>query len=91
MEKLINISNINETKQLFGNFDENLKTVESNFGVKIVSRGEMLAVKGEKKSVDKSARLLEGMLSIIRKGGAIKQDDLSYSIRSFKKDRGIDI
>jgi len=91
MEKVVNISNISEARQLFGNFDENLKMVESNFGVKIVSRGERLAIKGSKRSVDKSAKLLEEMLFVIRRGGAIKRDELSYSIRSFKRDSGIDL
>src|SRR3989338_2986783 len=91
MEKIILINNNDEARQLFGSFDENLKMVESNFKVKITSRGERLAIKGAKKSVDKSAKFLEEMLFIIRRGGAIKRDELSYSIRSFKKDPGVDI
>jgi len=81
MERLIDISNNEEARQLFGSFDENLKTVESSFGVKIVSRGEKLAIKGAKRSVDSSARLLEEMLFVIRRGGTIKRDELSYSIK----------
>ncbi|PJC47055.1 MAG: hypothetical protein CO035_07695, partial [Candidatus Omnitrophica bacterium CG_4_9_14_0_2_um_filter_42_8] len=91
MEKILNISNIDEARQLFGSCDENLRMVESNFGVKIVSRGEALAIKGVKESVDKSAKLLEEMLFVIRRGGNIGRDELSYSIRSFKKDPEIDI
>lgn len=91
MEKLINISNISEARQLFGSCDENLRMVESNFGVKIVSRKEVLAIKGARRSVDKSAKLLEEMLFIIRRGGAIKRDELSYSIRTFNKNPAIDI
>lgn len=91
MERILNITNNDEARQLFGSFDENLKMVESNFDVKIISRGERLAIRGAKKSVDKSARLLEEMLFVIRKGGTIKRDELSYSIRSFKKDPGIDL
>lgn len=85
MERLINISNNDEARQLFGSFDENLRIVESNFGVKIVSRGEVLAIKGAKKSVDKSAKLLEEMLFMIRRDGAIKRDELSCSLKSFKR------
>jgi phosphate starvation-inducible PhoH-like protein len=91
MEKVINILNNDEARQLFGRFDENLKLVESNFGVKIVSRGEKLAIKGTKKATEKSARLLEEMLFVIRQGGTIKRDEIAYSIRSFKKDPSIKI
>ena len=92
MERLINISNNDEARQLFGSFDENLRIVESNFGVKIVSRGEVLAIKGAKKSVDKSAKLLEEMLSMIRRGGAIKIDEMSCSSGPFKRapDAGVE-
>jgi len=77
MEKLIDIANISEARQLFGICDENMKMVESNFGVKIMSRGEKLAIKGPKKSVDKSTKLLEEMLFIIRRGGTINIKDNS--------------
>jgi len=76
MEKVINIASNDEAKRLFGKLDENIKLVESNFGVKIISRGERLAIKGSRKSVDSSAKLLEEMLSVIRHGGAIKRDEL---------------
>lgn len=91
MEKVLTIANSDEARQLFGSCDENLRMVESNFCVKIVSRGEALAIKGAKESVDKSAKLLEEMLFVIRRGGNIRRDELSYSIRSFKKNPEIDI
>ncbi|NQT75214.1 MAG: PhoH family protein [Candidatus Omnitrophica bacterium] len=91
MERIISIHSNDEARALFGKCDENLRLVESGLGVKIASRGERLTITGRKAEVEKSARLCEEMLSIVRGGGTIKRDDLSYSIKSFKKDSGLDL
>ncbi len=91
MEKVISIHSNDEARALFGKCDENLRLVESGLGVKIASRGERLTITGKKAEVEKSARLFEEMLSIVRGGGTIKRDEISYSIKSFKKDSGLDL
>lgn len=91
MEKSIKLRNNGEARQLFGKCDENLRLVESGLGVKLTSRGEELVITGSKSAVEKSARLFEEFLSILRQGGAIKRDEVAYSIRSFKKDPHIEL
>ena len=91
MEKIITIQNNNEARTLFGKCDENLRMVESSFGVKIASRGERLVLRGNKDAVEKSAKLFEELLFIVRRGGSIKPDELTYSIKSFKKDSHLDM
>lgn len=91
MEKSIKLRNNGEARQLFGKCDENLRLVESGLGVKLTSRGEELVIAGSKSAVEKSARLFEEFLSILRQGGAIKRDEVVYSIRSFKKDPHIEL
>lgn len=91
MEKSIKLQSNGEARQLFGECDENLRLVGSGFGVKLTSRGEELVITGSKSAVEKSARLFEEFLSILRQGGAIKRDEVAYSIRSFKKDPHIEL
>lgn len=91
MEKSIKLQSNDEARQLFGKCDENLRLVGSGFGVKLTSRGEELVITGSKSAVEKSARLFEEFLSILRQGGAIKRDEVAYSIRSFKKDPHIEL
>lgn len=91
MEKEIIINNNEEAMQLFGKVDENLKLIEADFGVRIIWRKEKLIIKGPKAGVEKSHKLLKDMLDIIRQGGVIKKEDLSYSIQSFKKNSAVDI
>ena len=91
MEKTITIETNDEARALFGKCDENLKLVESSFGVKIAFRGERLAIKGERHAVEKSASLFKELLFIVRQGGTIKRDEIAYSVRSFKKDSHLDL
>jgi len=91
MEKMIKLQNNNEARALFGKCDENLRLVESNFGVKIASRGEALTIKGGKDAIERSARLFEELLFIVRRGGTIKRDEVNYSIKSLKRHLDFDI
>lgn len=91
MEKIIAINGNDEVRALFGKCDENLRLVESNFGVKIALRGEKLAINGPKDAIEKSARLLEELVAILRNGGTIKRDEVAYSIKAFKKNSRFDL
>ncbi|MBU1852813.1 MAG: PhoH family protein [Candidatus Omnitrophica bacterium] len=85
MKKTVAIQNSDEARALFGKCDENLRLVESSFRVKVFSRGEKLTISGKKDAVEKSTRLFEQLLLILRQGGTIKKDEITYSINSFKK------
>ncbi|MFC1624099.1 PhoH family protein [Candidatus Omnitrophota bacterium] len=91
MEKILTIRTNDEAKALFGKCDENLRLIESGFGVRVTSRGEKLAIKGNKDAVEKGARLFEKLLIIVQRGDTIKRDEVVYSIKSFKKNPHVDI
>lgn len=91
MEKIIKVHTNDEARALFGKCDENLRLIESGFGVKIAARSEKVAVNGKKSAVEKAANLFEELLVIVRKGGTIKRDEIAYSVKSLKKDSRADI
>ena len=92
MEKMLVLRSNDEARVLFGKCDENLRLVESAFWVKIFFRGERLVISGhQKKDVEKSLRLFEELVSILRNGGTVKKDDIAYSIKSFRKDPDTDL
>lgn len=91
MEKIIALQNSDEARVLFGKCDENLRLVESSFGIRIVSRGDKIVLSGEKQGVGKAVMLFEELLSIVRNGGTIRRDEITYSIESFKKDSHVDL
>lgn len=91
MEKTVAIHNNDEARALFGKCDENLRLIESGFGVKIAARGEKLAISGKKDAVKNAVNLFGELLVIIRRGGTIKRDEISYSVKSLKRDSNLDI
>ena len=46
-EQIINVDRMEQAVSLFGSFDENIKLIEAQYGVKIVSRGSELKVSGD--------------------------------------------
>lgn len=88
MEIKIVLENDLEAKTLFGKHDENLKLVEDGFDIKIIARGEDLVVSGDQARAQNAAKLLDELLFVIRKGGAIKRLDVVYAIAAIK-DRDI--
>ena len=53
---------------LFGTRDENLRRIESAFGVELAARGSHVSVDGEAGAVQSVSRLLEQLSRLIEKG-----------------------
>lgn len=82
MEKIINLSSVDEAWKLFGNHDENLRFIENEFSVKIIARGQKLSLNGEALNVQKAYRFCQELLAIIRKDGMLKRQELQYAARA---------
>lgn len=91
MEKVINLKNIEEARALFGTHDENLKTIEKELGVRIVTRGDALKIEGPDKQSELASRLLDELILTIRNGVAVKRHELLYAIHAIKEDETRDI
>lgn len=65
---------------LFGNFDENIKIVEKEYGVTILCRGTEVKIAGDEEQVDKARRAVEGLLAILEKGEALTDQNVRYVI-----------
>ena len=83
-EQTINAERMEQLIDVFGSFDENIKKIETEFGVKIVNRGTELKVQGEAEAADQGARAIEGLLSLAAKGEAIDEQKVRYLIELVK-------
>jgi len=77
----VEIDNNDEAYRLFGKQDEHLRTLEREFPVSIVSRGNEVLVSGERDNVQVVVELLRGLLEIIRQTGTLGGQDVAYGIR----------
>lgn len=63
---------------LFGSFDENIRNIEKEYSVSVVSRGSDLKITGEAEGVAKAVRAINGLLSLINKGEALTEQNVRY-------------
>ena len=77
-EQIIEFEAMEQAVSLFGSFDENVKLIENEYDVSIISRGSELKVMGDVENVDKAARALRSMLAMINKGESLTEQNVRY-------------
>ena len=77
-EQVINVDRMEQTVSLFGSFDENIKLIESQYNVKVVSRGSEIKVSGDAENVSKAVRAINGLLMLINRGEALSEQNVRY-------------
>lgn len=80
MEQLIDIERLEQLVDLFGNFDENIKRLEKNYGVLITSHGGTLKISGDEQNVSKAYKAINCLLTMINKGESITSQNIDYVI-----------
>lgn len=85
-EKLIqlHVEDPNEAIVLLGNSDQNLKIIEEELEVQIVTRGETISLSGAEENQNAARLLFEQLLKVIRKGININQRDVASAIEMVK-------
>jgi len=81
----IQLANPNEAISLFGNADMNLKLIEQDLGVSIVTRGETVGISGPEDKAGMAQAVLINLLAVIRKGISISQREVVYAIQMAEK------
>ncbi len=90
MDTIIKLNNNRNLQLLFGKYDENLKLIEEELGVKISHQADGLKVSGGEEKVKKAVGLVDYLLGIVDKGKDIKKRDIVYALRLSSADKGID-
>lgn len=86
MEEInLQLNDMNEARELFGNNDSFLKIMEEELNVTIVTRGEHVTV--EKEHVHIVQTIMESLLEMIRKGLVLTERDILYAIKLAKEDK----
>lgn len=85
--KVINLEleSPNEALALLGNGDANVKVLENELSISIITRGEGIAVAGEPSQAEAAQSILTALLSVIRRGINISSRDVVYAIELFRK------
>ncbi len=82
MDKTIDVGRVEQLISLFGNFDENVKILEKQYGVKITSHSGSIKVSGEEVAVSKAVRALNCLLAMVEKGESITPIRVDFAINT---------
>ncbi len=78
MEQIIGVDRMEQAVALFGNFDENIRLLEKEYAVTILTRDSELKISGEPESVDKARRAVDGLLQLINRGEQLSEQTVRY-------------
>lgn len=77
-EQIISVDRMEHAVSLFGSFDENIRQIEQEYSVQVVSRGSDLKISGEADDVAKATRAVNGLLTLINKGETLSEQNVRY-------------
>lgn len=79
-EQIITFDAVEQAVSLFGSFDENIRLIEAEFDVSVISRGSDLKICGSEEQVSKAVRALNSLLVLIKKGEPLTNQNVRYAI-----------
>lgn len=84
-EQIITFDAMEQAVSLFGSFDENIKLIEKEFVVSIISRGSDLKIVGDAENVSFAVRAVNALLTLINKGETLSDQNVRYAIGLVKE------
>jgi phosphate starvation-inducible PhoH-like protein len=79
-EKKFTISEEKFERELFGNFDENIKLIEESLNIDVILREGNVVLLGEEKNVDKALKLMNELQLTVSNGKNLDKQSITYSL-----------
>ncbi|HHT16462.1 MAG TPA: PhoH family protein [Papillibacter sp.] len=89
-ETTMSVDRLEHIISVFGSFDENLRLIENELGVRITDRNSEISISGDIEQIDLAERTVEGLLSLAARGETIDSGSVRYVlglVRSGKADQ----
>ncbi|HWS42067.1 MAG TPA: PhoH family protein [Pseudoflavonifractor sp.] len=80
IEQSISMERMEEAINIFGSFDENIRIIEHELSVTVVSRDGELKVSGEAENVIYAIKAVEGLMTLSSRGETINEQNVRYII-----------
>jgi phosphate starvation-inducible PhoH-like protein len=78
-------------ESLFGTYDENLKQLETQFGVRIRTTGKELIVEGEPNDVARAEKVLDQLSGLMRGGYRLAKGDVKTAAQLVSQDENVEL
>jgi phosphate starvation-inducible PhoH-like protein len=90
MELRLDLDNNRDLQLLFGRYDQNLKIIEKELGVRIIRAENGIKISGLDPQVQKAVDLFHYLMTFVEKGKDVKKADIVYALRLVDKEKAID-
>ncbi len=90
MELNLSIEDASRRGELFGNADENLRTIRAAFGVRITARNSTIRLVGDAGDVRKAAQALESIQRSLRESGELSGAEVADAIERAEQEEQVD-
>ena len=80
IEKTMQMEQVGLMISIFGAFDENIKLIEHELGVSVVSRETELKISGEPEAVSVAERVFSALMEMARRGETVGVQTVQYVI-----------
>jgi len=75
-EQYIDIEQVEQIVNLFGNFDENIIRVEKKYNVNVISNSGRLKICGDEENVSKAVRSVNCLINMVNKGETLNEQSV---------------
>ncbi len=90
MEFRLQFDNNRDLQLLFGRYDQNLKIIEKELGVRIQHSADGIKIVGNQPQVKRCEELFNYLMTFVENGKDVKKTDIVYALRLVDKEKEID-
>ncbi len=81
IEQTVKVDRMEHIISVFGSFDQNLRIIETELGVKVLDRDDMIHICGEAEDVMLAEKAINGLLTLAAKGESIDAQNVRYILK----------
>ena len=81
IERTLPIDRMENVINVFGSFDQNLRIIENELGVRVTDRDDQLRISGEPEDVMTAEKAINGLLQLASRGEAIDAQNVRYILK----------
>ena len=87
IERTLPIDRMENVINVFGSFDQNLRIIETELGVRVTDRDDQLRISGEPEDVMTAEKAINGLLQLASRGEAIDAQNVRYILKLVSEGR----
>ena len=85
MERIISVDRLESILEVFGSFDQNLRLIEKELGVRVLDRDSEIHITGEEEACALGEKAVEGLLALSARGETIDEQRVRYILRMVRE------